>query len=151
MNNIILSGRLVDNLKIGQSKKSALARIAVKRPFPYSKDINGNEITDFFNLKFLGFNKVDNANKLLFRGIKINVKGILCHDSWRDESDAWHDFSYIIVEDWEFCESMEINESMRNKVYNNNFTVKEEKKDDYMNVDGFSRVQPSEGYYIPFE
>lgn len=104
MNNFVCIGRLARDFKYSDNGKTATGSIAVSRPFPFHKDKDGNEVTDFFTLKFLGDKNVETCRKYLTKGSKICVRGIVCRDSWKD-GDSWKEFNYIIVQEWEFCQS----------------------------------------------
>lgn len=105
MNVVILSGRMSRDLNV--NGKTATGTIAVTRPFPFGKDKDGNDITDFLMLKFIGEKNVERAEKYLLKGVKIDVRGIVCRDSWQDDGE-WKEFNYIIVQEWEFAESKKV-------------------------------------------
>ena len=104
MNNVNIIGRITKDVKASENGKTATAIIAASRPFPFNKGKDGKETTDFLTLKFIGEKNVDRATKYLTKGIKIAVNGIVCRDSWKD-GEEFKEFNYIIVQNWEFCES----------------------------------------------
>ena len=104
MNFTLLSGRGTKDLNVASNGKTATWSFAVDRPYPFNKDQDGNKVTDFFALKFIGEKSVERAKQYLGKGVKVSVRGIACRDTWKDGND-YKEYNYIIVQEWEFSES----------------------------------------------
>lgn len=102
MNVVLISGRLTKDVEI--KGKTANGSIASSRPFPFNKDKDGKEVTDFLNLKFIGEKNAERAEKYLKKGVKIELRGIVCRDNYKKD-DEYKEYNYIIVQEWEFAES----------------------------------------------
>lgn len=102
MNKTIISGFISKEIKPNESNKVGTATIAVKRPYPFNKDAKGNQVTDFFNLRFVGEKNVTRAAQWLTVGVSVSVEGIVCRDSWKDQEGKWRENNYIMVQNWEF-------------------------------------------------
>ena len=102
MNHIILLGRLTKDTELNASGKVAMNSIAVDRNF---KDANGNKVTDFINVKWLGEAKAQFAWKYLSKGMKILIEGSLCVDQYKDQNGNARSSCYVRVDDTEFAES----------------------------------------------
>ena len=50
MNKTIVSGYLVNNLNVNYNGKVGFMTIAVKRPYPYNLNQNGEKVTDLNNI-----------------------------------------------------------------------------------------------------
>lgn len=135
MNNWIGLGRTAGEIKVSDSGKMATVNFAVDRPFPFNKGKDGGKVTDFFNLRFLGENNVERATKYLKKGTKIEVRAIVCRDSYKD-GDNYKEYNFMIVQDWEFAESKKA------AAANNNDgdapAVNKSAGDDFMTVDNDS-------------
>ena len=102
MNHIILLGRLTKDTELNDSGKVAMNSIAVDRNL---KDANGNKVTDFINVKWLGEAKAQFAWKYLTKGMKILIEGSLCIDRYKDQNGNSRSSCYVRVDDTEFAES----------------------------------------------
>lgn len=102
MNNIVLMGRLTKDIEVNQSGKIASSSIAVDRRF---KDANGNKVTDFFNVRWLGENRVKFAKNYLSKGMKILISGSSHVDQYKDNEGNNRSFHYVLAEETEFAES----------------------------------------------
>lgn len=102
MNIIALKGRLTKKPEfMGKSDKVAWSTLAVDRDF---KDAQGNKVTDFIPLKWLGEGKAKFAVSYLDKGTSIAVVGSLAVDQYTDK-DGNRATSYnVIVNNTEFCE-----------------------------------------------
>ena len=63
--------------------------------------INGNKISNYFNIKILGEKNILNVQKYLTRGTAIIVTGHYFRDSWK-AGNEYKEFNYILCEKWEF-------------------------------------------------
>lgn len=104
MNSVNLIGRVVKDVKAAENGKTAMGDIACDRPYPFNKSKEGKNQTDFLKLKFVGEKSASRAVKYLTKGVKVAIQGIVCRDAWKDGED-YKEFNYIIVQNWEFCES----------------------------------------------
>ena len=102
MNNIVLMGRLTKETELNQSGKVASNTIAVDRRF---NDANGNKVTDFFNVRWLGENRAKFAKSYLSKGMKILISGRMHADQYQDEAGNKKTFHYVLAEETEFAES----------------------------------------------
>jgi single-strand DNA-binding protein len=128
MQEAILVGRLTKEAEF--KGKTATATLACQRPFPFNKNKDGDEITDFFAIKFIGEKNAERAEKYLHKGVKIIMRGIPCRDTWKDD-DGWKEYNYFIVQDWEFAESKKT--AQENSSNDNGSSATS--KDDFMEVD----------------
>lgn len=124
MNVVTLIGRIARTVEM--KGKVANGVIAVDRPYPFNKDQDDNQVSDFLNIKFIGENNAERAERYLTKGVKIALRGIVCRDSYKKD-DEWKEYNYIIVQDWEFAESKKAAESNQGDAPAN---------DDFMDVDG---------------
>lgn len=89
------NGNIAADLKLlGQNGKLATTAIAVDRGM---KDANGNWVTDFLNLRFLGDKQVARAQKELQKGIHAVVQGKVCHETYTDRNGEKRYADYIMV------------------------------------------------------
>ena len=102
MNKIILLGRLSRETELNQSGKMASNSIAVDRVL---KDANGNKITDFIPLRWIGERKAQFAYDYLHKGMKILVEGNLHIDQYQDDAGNYRSYCYVLVDNTEFAES----------------------------------------------
>jgi single-strand DNA-binding protein len=103
MNKVILIGRLTADpeLKTTQSGKSVTeVSIAVDRRYAPE----GSQKADFVFLSVWG-TSAEALCKYGYKGLKIAVDGELRIDSYQDQSGAKRYKTYILVNQWEFCES----------------------------------------------
>lgn len=107
MNKVDLIGRTSKDVEVNQSGKVAYTSLAVDRKF---KDAEGNKVTDFINLRWLGEKKAQFAKNYLKKGIKIAVSGSICVDNYKDAEGNNKQITYVMVEDTEFCESKGANQ-----------------------------------------
>ena len=101
MNKTIVSGYLANNPNVNYNGKVGFMTIAVKRPYPYNLNQNGEKVTDFLTLKFIGEHKVDFARKYLSKGMRILVEGSTCRD--KDQSQD-KEYNFIIVDNCQFMQ-----------------------------------------------
>ncbi len=102
MNLITIIGRVTKDTEINQTGKVASNTIAVDRAM---KDADGNKVTDFINLRWLGEKKAQFAQQYITKGQKIAIEGSLCIDNYKDKEGNNKQFVYINVNNTEFCES----------------------------------------------
>lgn len=102
MNKIVLLGRLTKETDLNQSGKMASCTIAVDRSM---KDVSGNKITDFINLRWIGESKAQFAFNYLRKGMKILVDGRLHIDQYNDDAGNHKTYCYVLVDNTEFAES----------------------------------------------
>ena len=102
MNHIFLMGRLTKDTELNQSGKIATNNLAVDRRL---KDANGNKITDFIPLRWLGEQKAKFAFDYLNKGTKIMIEGSLCIDQYKDADGNPKSACYVIVDNTEFAQS----------------------------------------------
>ena len=88
------------------SGKVATNCIAVDRAL---KDKDGNKVTDFINLRWLGEKKAKFAQNYIQKGTKIGVTGSLCIDNYKKDGEN-KQFVYVMVQETEFCESKGANQ-----------------------------------------
>lgn len=103
MNKVTLIGRLTADpeLKTTQSGKSVTeVSIAVDRRYAPE----GSQKADFVFLSVWGAS-AEALCKYAHKGLKIAVEGELRIDSYQDQSGAKRYKTYILVNQWEFCES----------------------------------------------
>ena len=105
MNNGSYMGRVAKDFSLSSSGKQGIGTVAVDRPFPFGKDQQGNQITDFLTLKIIGEDKAQRAEQYLKKGTKIAFTGITCKDTSKDSEGNWKEFNYILCTGWEFAES----------------------------------------------
>lgn len=106
MNQIILLGRLTKDTELNASGKIAMNNIAVDRRLP---DANGNKVTDFIPLRWIGEKKAQFAYNYLHKGIKICAEGNLCIDQYKDSEGNNKSAVYVLVNNTEFAESKKQN------------------------------------------
>ena len=105
MNNGNYIGRMTKDFSLSSSGKQGIGTVAVDRPFPFGKDQEGNQITDFLTIKIIGEDKAKRAEQYLLKGTKIGFTGITCKDTSNDGEGNWKEYNYILVTGWEFAES----------------------------------------------
>lgn len=105
MNNGNYIGRMTKDFSLSSSGKQGIGTVAVDRPFPFGKDQEGNQITDFLTIKIIGGDKAKRAEQYLLKGTKIGFTGITCKDTSNDGEGNWKEHNYILVTGWEFAES----------------------------------------------
>lgn len=99
MNQIIVSGRISKEISV--KGKVGYITLANDREYPFNKDQNGNKVSNFLTLKFLGEKNIERARQWLVKGTAIIVTGHYFRDSWK-ESNEYKEFNYIQVDKWEF-------------------------------------------------
>lgn len=102
MNKIVLMGRLTKETELNQTGKMAACSIAVDRAL---KDANGNKVTDFINLRWIGERKAQFAFNYLHKGMKILIDGSLQIDQYKDDAGNNRSYCYVLVDNTEFAES----------------------------------------------
>lgn len=108
MNEIFLMGRLTKDSELNPSGKVATNSIAVDRRL---KDANGNKVTDFINLRWLGESKARFAKEYLTKGVKVCIEGNLCIDQYKDSNGNPKSAVYVLVDNTEFAESKKSQEA----------------------------------------
>lgn len=101
MNKWIGIGRVCKDTELNTSGKVATNCIAVDRAL---KDKDGNKVTDFINLRWLGEKQAKFAQNYIQKGTKIGVSGSLCIDNYKKDGEN-KQFVYVMVQETEFCES----------------------------------------------
>lgn len=101
MNKICLIGRTCKDTELNTSGKVATNCIAVDRAL---KDKDGNKVTDFINLRWLGEKQAKFAQNYIQKGTKIGVSGSLCIDNYKKDGEN-KQFVYVMVQETDFCES----------------------------------------------
>lgn len=102
MNKICLIGRTCKETEINQSGKVATNTIAVDRAL---KDKDGNKVTDFINLRWLGEKQAQFAQNYIAKAMKIGVTGSLCIENYKDKDGNNKQSVYVLVQETDFCES----------------------------------------------
>lgn len=102
MNKIILIGRTCKGTETNSSGKVATNSIAVDRAL---KDKDGNKVTDFINLRWLGEKQAKFAQNYIGKGMKIGVSGSLCIENYKDKDGNSKQSVYVLVQETDFCES----------------------------------------------
>lgn len=105
MNNGSYMGRMTKDFALANSGKMGTGTVAIDRPYPFGKDKDGKQITDFLTVKIIGEDNAKRAEKYLHKGTKIAFTGITCRDTSKDDEGNWKEFNYIMVTGWEFAES----------------------------------------------
>ena len=106
MNKWIGIGRVCKDTELNTSGKVATNCIAVDRAL---KDKDGNKVTDFINLRWLGEKQAKFAQNYIQKGTKIGVSGSLCIDNYKKDGEN-KQFVYVMVQETEFCESKGANQ-----------------------------------------
>ena len=107
MNKICLIGRVCKDTELNTSGKVATNCIAVDRAL---KDKDGNKVTDFINLRWLGEKQAAFAQKYITKGMKIGVTGSLCIENYKDKDGNYKQSVYVMVQETDFCESKGANQ-----------------------------------------
>lgn len=134
MNKWIGIGRVCKDTELNTSGKVATNCIAVDRAL---KDKDGNKVTDFINLRWLGEKQAKFAQNYIQKGTKIGVSGSLCIDNYKKDGEN-KQFVYVMVQETEFCESKGANQQ-------NNSRPKpsDASSDDFMSIpDGINDELP---------
>ena len=112
MNKICLIGRTCKDTELNTSGKVATNCIAVDRAL---KDKDGNKVTDFINLRWLGEKQAKFAQNYIGKGVKIGVTGSLCIENYKDKDGNYKQSVYIMVQETDFCESKGANQQNNNR------------------------------------
>lgn len=107
MNKICLIGRACKDTELNTSGKVATNCIAVDRAL---KDKDGNKVTDFINLRWLGEKQAQFAKNYISKGTKIGVSGSLCIENYKDKDGNYKQSVYVMVQETDFCESKGANQ-----------------------------------------
>ena len=99
-------GRVCKETELNTSGKVATNCIAVDRAL---KEKDGNKVTDFINLRWLGEKQAKFAQNYIQKGTKIGVSGSLCIDNYKKDGEN-KQFVYVMVQETEFCESKGANQ-----------------------------------------
>lgn len=114
MNKVFLSGNLTQDPEVRYSQSgTAFAKtgIAVRRP--YSKNNDGQENTDFFNLTVFG-KQAEFCGRYFRKGSRVLVEGRIQNDNYEDKNGVKHYRVSIIVENIEFADSKRSNDGEQN-------------------------------------
>ena len=131
MNKICLMGRVCKDTELNTSGKVANNCIAVDRAL---KDKDGNKVTDFINLRWLGEKQAKFAQNYIQKGTKIGVSGSLCIDNYKKDGEN-KQFVYVMVQETDFCESKGANQQ--------NNGIAKPNPDDFMSIpDGIENELP---------
>ena len=134
MNKWIGIGRVCKDTELNTSGKVATNCIAVDRAL---KDKDGNKVTDFINLRWLGEKQAKFAQNYIQKGTKIGVSGSLCIDNYKKDGEN-KQFVYVMVQETEFCES-----KGANKQNNSRPKPSDASSDDFMSIaDGIGDELP---------
>lgn len=136
MNKWIGIGRVCKDTELNTSGKVATNCIAVDRAL---KDKDGNKVTDFINLRWLGEKQAKFAQNYIQKGTKIGVSGSLCIDNYKKDGEN-KQFVYVMVQETDFCESKGTNQQ------NNSRPVPTPSSDD-----GFMNIPDNIGDELPFQ
>lgn len=150
MNYFIGCGRLSRDIKANDSGKQAFATIAIDRPYPWNKNRDGDTITDFLELKFMGEKNVNRATQYLTKGTKIIIRATACRDSWKNNDGNFEERNYFIVDDWEFAESKRAAQEYNNGGGNGNSNSNGNNSAPKASVDDFMNVDDSDDDGVPF-
>ena len=132
MNKWIGIGRVCKDTELNTSGKVATNCIAVDRAL---KDKDGNKVTDFINLRWLGEKRASFAQKYITKGMKIGVSGSLCIDNYKDKDGNYKQSVYVMVQEIDFCESKSANQQ--------NTSVQRPSSDGFMGIpDGIEHELP---------
>ena len=132
MNKWIGIGRVCKDTELNTSGKVATNCIAVDRAL---KDKDGNKVTDFINLRWLGEKQASFAQKHITKGMKIGVSGSLCIDNYKDKDGNYKQSVYVMVQEIDFCESKSANQQ--------NTSVQRPSSDGFMGIpDGIENELP---------
>lgn len=132
MNKWIGIGRTCKDTELNTSGKVATNCIAVDRAL---KDKDGNKVTDFINLRWLGEKQASFAQKYITKGMKVGVSGSLCIDNYKDKDGNSKQSVYVSVQDIDFCESKSENRQ--------NTSVQRPSSDGFMGIpDGIENELP---------
>ena len=132
MNKWIGIGRVCKETELNTSGKVATNCIAVDRAL---KDKDGNKVTDFINLRWLGEKQASFAQKYITKGMKIGVSGSLCIDNYKDKDGNSKQSVYVMVQEIDFCESKSANQQ--------NTSVQRPSSDGFMGIpDGIENELP---------
>ena len=112
MNKICLIGRTCKDTELNTSGKVATNCIAVDRAL---KDKDGNKVTDFINLRWLGEKQAKFAQNYIQKGTKIGVSGSLCIENYKDKDGNYKQSVYVMVQETDFCESKGANKQNNSK------------------------------------
>ena len=107
MNIVILKGRLTRKPEFsGKSDKVAWSTLAVDRDF---KDAQGNKVTDFIPVKWIGEKKAQFAVSYLDKGTSLTVAGSIAVDQYTDKDGNKNTSYNVIVNNTEFNERRSAN------------------------------------------
>lgn len=102
-------GRTTKDIETNQTGKIGWTSLAVDRRL---KDQNGNKVTDFISIRFLGEKAVQRVKQYVPKGTKIIVTdGELWVDNYTDKNGNRQSTTYIVVHEWEFAESKKASNS----------------------------------------
>lgn len=111
MNNWQGIGRLTNNPELKKTTNGTSVvkfSIAIDRRFQKGK-------TDFIRCEAWK-TTAENIAKYFFKGDKIGITGALQTDSFEDSKGIKRDYSYILVDSFDFCEKKEKNEDVKKAV-----------------------------------
>lgn len=107
MNKVMLTGNIGKDASYSKegSKNSAYVSIAVNASYPFDKDKDGNQRTDWLNLRFIGEKAAEHAVKFLKTGSSVEIVGQIRRDVKKKEDGSYDEYNYIVVENWSFVGS----------------------------------------------
>lgn len=126
------NGNIAADLKLlGQNGKLATTAIAVDRGM---KDANGNWVTDFLNLRFLGDKQVSRAQKELQKGVHAVVQGKVCHETYTDRNGEKRYADYIMVSQFQVPHTKSANSEDGGIKDDNEGTPDNKKTEEFINI-----------------
>lgn len=126
------NGNIAADLKLlGQNGKLATTAIAVDRGM---KGADGNWITDFLNLRFLGDKQVARAQKELQKGVHAVVQGKVCHETYTDRNGEKRYADYIMVSQFQVPHTKSANSEDGGIKDDNEGTPDNKKTEEFINI-----------------
>ena len=126
------NGNIAADLKLlGQNGKLATTAIAVDRGM---KGADGNWVTDFLNLRFLGDKQVARAQKELQKGVHAVVQGKVCHETYTDRNGEKRYADYIMVSQFQVPHTKSANSEDGGIKDDNEGTPDNKKTEEFINI-----------------
>ena len=126
------NGNIAADLKLlGQNGKLATTAIAVDRGM---KGADGNWITDFLNLRFLGDKQVARAQKELQKGVHAVIQGKVCHETYTDKNGEKRYADYIMVSQFQVPHTKSVNSEDGGIKDDNEGTPDNKKTEEFINI-----------------
>lgn len=105
MNKVFLSGRLTKSPEVRYTQNGmAYARTGIAVTRQFSKNSEGQEVTDFFNLVAWG-KTAEFCGRYLEKGRRVLVEGRIQNDNYEDKNGVKHYSVSITVDSIEFADS----------------------------------------------